>query len=342
MTKDGRRATIVDVGRVAGVSTKTVSRVFNDEAHVSAAVRQRVREAAATLNYHPNLLAQALVRRRSHLLGLIYEKPSPSYVVELQQGVLEALQNTPYRLIVIPVLSVSERAEEAVGLVRSAALDGVILAPPASDNPIILAGLDAAKIACGRIAPTRLLDAGPYTLVDDVAGAREIAAHVLSLGHRDIAIIKGDPTHPSVDARLIGYQQAFHAAGVPLRIDRIEPGAYTRESGQAAGERLLAGSARPTAVLAMNDDMAVGVALAARAHGLSLPEDLSIAGYDDSEVSRIAWPRITTVRQPVTDMAATATEMVLAQLGGRPVRQRVDLPHRLLIRESTKIGRAHV
>lgn len=335
MARDGRRTTIVDVGRVAGVSAKTVSRVFNDEPHVSAAVRQRVREAAAELNYHPNLLAQALVRRRSHLLGLIYEKPSPSYVVELQQGVLQALAGTRYRLIVAPVLSVNDHADEVVALARSAALDGVILAPPASDNAIILAGLADSGIACGRVAPTRLLDVAPYTAMDDVAAAREIAAHVLALGHRDIAIVKGDPAHPSVDARLIGYQQAFQDAGVPLRMDRIEPGAYTRESGQAAGERLLAHGTPPTAVLAMNDDMAVGVALAARARGLALPEDLSIAGFDDSEVSRIAWPRITTVRQPVTEMAATAAAMVLAQLERSPTLPHVEHTHRLLIREST-------
>ena len=100
-----KRTTIVDVGRLAGVSAKTVSRVLNDEPHVSAAVKQRVREAVDTLDYHPNVFAQALVRRKSNMIGLIYENPSPSYVVELQRGVLERLNGERYRLVVIPILA---------------------------------------------------------------------------------------------------------------------------------------------------------------------------------------------------------------------------------------------
>src|ERR1700712_5539661 len=115
--------TIVDVAHQAGVSTKTVSRVFNGEPHVTDEVKRRVREAAEALNYHPNVFAQSLVRQRSHLIGLVYEKPSASYVVDLQMGVLDALEGERYRLIVIPVQSVRDREQEIVGLLRSAALD---------------------------------------------------------------------------------------------------------------------------------------------------------------------------------------------------------------------------
>jgi LacI family transcriptional regulator len=156
----GKRTTIVDVGRLAGVSTKTVSRVFNGEPHVSDDVRKRVRAAADQLNYHPNVLAQALVRRQSHLIGLVYENPSPSYVVELQMGVLDRLQGERYRLVVIPIRSVRDNARELVGMVRSAALDGVVLAPPASDHAGILKELADAGIRVARIAPTRMIGAG--------------------------------------------------------------------------------------------------------------------------------------------------------------------------------------
>lgn len=331
-----RRTTIVDVGRAAGVSTKTVSRVFNDEPHVSDEVKERVRAAAAALNYHPNVLAQALVRQRSHLIGLIYEKPSPSYVVELQMGVLARLKDERYRLVVIPVQSVEDHAGEVVGLLRSAALDGVILAPPASDHPIVLAQLDSAGIRYARIAPTRSLSQGCVTLIDDVAAARAVAAHLLELGHRDIGIIKGDPGHAASEARLVGYAQAFHAAGAMMRMDRIEPGLFTFDSGFAAGHRLLARPDRPTAILAQNDEMAVGAMMAARELGLTIPAELSIAGFDDSEVSRVTWPRLTTVRQPVFDMAVAATEMLVAELEGasEPVR-RSEHRHALVVREST-------
>jgi LacI family transcriptional regulator len=335
-----KRTTIVDVGRLAGVSPKTVSRVLNDEPHVSDAVKQRVREAADALDYHPNVFAQALVRRKSNMIGLIYENPSPSYVVELQKGVLQRLAGERYRLVVIPIRSVQENAGEVVGILRSAALDGVVLAPPASDNPIILNQLRDARIVCARIAPTRMIDAAPSNLLDDVAAAREIAEYVISLGHREIAIIRGDPTHASTEARMLGYMQALHNAGIEMRLERIEPGLFTFESGLAAGRDIFSRGDRPTAILAQNDDMAVGAMMAAREVGLSIPEDVSVVGFDDSEVSRITWPRITTVRQPVFEMAVAAAEMVLAQLEDRKVLPRILHAHELLIRESAAPPRA--
>jgi LacI family transcriptional regulator len=327
------------VGRHAGVSTKTVSRVFNDEPHVSDAVKARVRAAALALNYHPNVFAQSLVRRRSHLIGLVYEKPSASYVVELQMGVLDRLEGERYRLIVIPVQSVRENAPDIVGLLRAAALDGVVLAPPASDHPEILAQLDAAGIRYARIAPSHQLELGASTLLDDVDGARAVAAHVLSLGHRDIGIVTGDPTHAATDARLTGYRQAFQEAGCAPRDEWIETGLFTFNGGYAAGRRLLDRRDRPTALLVQNDEMAVGVMLAARELGLSIPDDLSITGFDDAEVSRIAWPRLTTVRQPVFEMAVAATDMLIADLEDRTTDRQSHHTNTLLIRESTAAPR---
>lgn len=330
-----KRTTITDVAKLAGVSPKTVSRVLNKEPHVTPEVRDRVTAAARELNYHPNILAQGLVKRRSYLLGLVYENPSPSYVVELQMGVLERLKRERYRLIVIPVRSVKENADEVVGLLRSAALGGVVLGPPASDHPVVLRELEAAQMPFARISPTQMLDVGPVTLIDDVAAAREIAAHVLSLGHRDIAIIKGDPTHASSEARMLGYAQALAEAGVEVRSEWIEQGMYTHDSGHEAGARLLAGAKRPTAILAMNDDMAVGAMMAAREAGLNVPDDLTIVGFDDSEVSRIVWPRLTTVRQPVFEMASCAADAVIAQIEGEAWDQQRLHAHELLIRDSS-------
>lgn len=335
MVQDHRRTTIIDVARHAGVSTKTVSRVLNGEPHVTDDVKRRVREAAEAVNYYPNMLARALVQRRSHLIGLVYENPSPSYVVDLQMGVLHRLRDERYRLVVIPISSVAEREGEVVGLLRSAALDGVVLAPPASDSARIMTDLAAAGIRFARIAPTRLIETGPSNLIDDVAAAREVADHLIALGHRDIAIIKGDPTHASAEARLTGYRDAFTAAGITLRADWIEQGYYSYDSGYAAAVRLLARGDRPTAILAQNDDMAVGALIAAREAGLSVPDELSIAGFDDSEVARIAWPAITTVRQPVFDMAVAAADMVVAQLDGTAPDMCRHHRHALVVRQST-------
>ena len=334
MARGAKRTTIIDVGKLAGVSAKTVSRVLNGEPHVKEALQERVRAAAEALNYHPNAFAQSLVRQRSHLIGLVFENPSASYVVDLQNGVIDRLDGGSYRLVVVPVQSVQDHAHEVVGLLRSAGLDGVVLAPPASDHPLILSQLAAANMRFARISPTRRVEEGPSHLIDDVAASREIASYVIGLGHRRIGIIKGDPSHPAAEARLLGYTQALYAAGLKLELDLIEGGMFTFESGFEAGKRLVARPDRPTAILAQNDEMAVGAMTAAREAGLSVPQDLSVVGFDDSAVSRIVWPRLTTVRQPVFEMAAAATDMLIRQLEGETVDGTTMHRHQLLIRDS--------
>ena len=334
MSPGGKRTTIIDVAERARVSAKTVSRVLNGEPHVTVELQERVRAAAEALNYHPNILAQGLVRRRSYLIGLVYENPSPSYVVELQKGVLERIKDERYRMVVIPVRSVAEHAKEVVGLLRSAAIDGVVIAPPASDHPVVLHDLQAVQMPFARIAPTHMLEIGPGTLIDDVTAAREIAAYVIGLGHRDIGIIKGDPAHAASQARMLGYTQAFEEAGLTVRPKWVESGRFSFDSGFEAAQRLLGGKRRPTAILAQNDDMAAGAMTAARDLGLNIPQDLSIVGYDDSEVSRIVWPRLTTVRQPVFEMAVSATDMLLAQLENRPYAHETRHRPEMLLRDS--------
>jgi LacI family transcriptional regulator len=330
-----KRTTIIDVGRLAGVSTKTVSRVLNGEPHVREELRKRVREAADELGYHPNVLAQALVRQRSHLIGLVFEKPSPSYVVELQMGVIDRLQEGRYRLVVIPIGSTTEHADEVIGLVRSAALDGVVLAPPVCDHPRILGDLTKAGIRFTRIVPTSALELSAYTSLDEVAAAKDAAQHLIELGHRRIAVICGDPTHAATNVRLTGYRLAFAEAGLTLSDSLIESGLFTFDSGMTAGRRLLARPDRPTAILAQNDDMAVGALMAAHEIGLRLPDDLSVVGFDDSEISRISWPPLTTVQQPVFDMARSAADMLIADLEGTPRPDCQVHSHRLIIRGST-------
>lgn len=332
MARGEKRATIIDVAKLAQVSPKSVSRVFNDEPHITPALRKKVLRAAKELNYHPNVLAQGLVRRQSYLIGLVYEKPSPSYVVELQRGALERLHGERYRLIVLPVESVADHPQEVVGIIRSAALDGVILAPPASDHAEIIEGLTDARIPFARIAPQSQPGVGLSTAIDDVAAAREIAELIVRLGHRTIAIIMGDPDHAASAQRMIGYRNAFEAAGIPEIAELVETGDFSFESGYEATKRLLSRKLRPTAILAQNDDMAVGAMSAARELGFDIPADLSIVGFDDSEIARVVWPRLTTVRQPVVEMAHTAADMLLRELAGEERGPTVIHPHRLVER----------
>ena len=316
MPREKKRSTIVDVAKLAQVSPKSVSRVFNNEPHITPALRKKVLRAAEELNYQPNVMAQGLVRQQSYLIGLVYEKPSPSYVVELQRGALERLHGERYRLIVLPVESVSDHPRDVVATIRSAALDGVILAPPAADHPDVLDGLAQARIPFARITPQSREELGLATTMDDIAAGREIAEHVIGFGHRRIAIIKGDPDHPVSEQRLTAYRAAFADAGVEYLPELVETGDFSFESGYEATRRILSRKLRPTAIIAQNDDMAVGAMSAARELGFDVPGDLSVVGFDDSEISRVVWPRLTTVRQPVVEMAHTAADMLLRQLAG--------------------------
>jgi LacI family transcriptional regulator len=331
----GRRATIIDVAREAAVSIKTVSRVLTDAPNVSAKTRERVMKAATALHYQPNVVAQALVGRRSYLLGLFYENPSPNYVLELQQGALDRLHGERYRLVVLPVEKTSLVADNILSFVRAAGLDGVVLTPPASDNLVILERLSQARFPFVRIAPTLLPELGPRNVTDDVAAAGLMTEYLLSLGHRRIAMVKGDPGHPSAEARLLGFSQALAAADVPIRDDHIRQGLFTFESGLEAARTLLAGPERPTAIFAQNDDMAAGAIMAAHDLGLDVPVDVSVAGFDDSAIAKIVWPRLTTIRQPVFDMARAATDMLVSMLEKRPHADVIDHPFALVTRQST-------
>lgn len=323
---------------MAGVTPKTVSRALNDAPHVSDTVRRKVKEAAAALDYHPNLAAQSLIARRSFLIGLTYERPSPSYVVELQNGALGRLESGRYRLVVLPFNHVASRPDELGRLLLRAGLDGALLAPPACDQPELLDILDRQKFPYARITPHSDLDRGIVVAMDEVAAAFSIAEHILALGHRDVGIILGDPSHAASRSRLEGYRQAFAAAGVSIAESRVVTGDFTYEVGYRVARELLDRNPRPSAILAQNDDMAVATIAAARDLGLSVPGDLSVAGFDNSEVSRTTWPQLTTVNQPVRQMAWDAADRLIARLDGEeaaPTSQRRDHSHDLLVRAST-------
>lgn len=329
------RATITDVARVSGTSIKTVSRVFNDEPFVRPATKTRVLKAAAELDYHPNMAARSLVRGRSFLIGLFYENPSPNYVVDLQMGSLDRLHSERFRLLLFPCERAADVSGKLLGVARASGLEGMIIAPPMCDDRATVDELVSARFPFVRIAPTGQPEASPAVGIDDVAAAMEMTRHLIGLGHRRIAFIQGDPTHPSSAERLRGYRAALDEKGISFDPALIDQGLYTFDSGLAAGRRLLALRTRPTAIFASNDDMAAGVLIAAHERGLSVPGQLSVTGFDDSLISRVVWPRLTTIHQPTYAMANRATDALLALIAGAPHEDAMALEHELLIRGST-------
>ncbi len=219
------RVTIDDVARTAGASTKTVSRVLNNEPNVRESLRQRVLSAVTALNYRPLTSARSLATNRSFIIGLLYDNRSPSYIMEVQAGVLEACAARHYSMMVLPLVSTApdfvERVEDTLSRHQP---DGLILTPPITDHPQLLDRLRASGLPFASIAPRR-----PEGCIGVMLREREAAAamvgHLVSLGHRRIAHILGDPEHGAGIWRLAGYRDGLKRAGLKERPDVHDPGA---------------------------------------------------------------------------------------------------------------------
>lgn len=305
--------TIKDVAARAGVSPKTVSRVINGEPHVRAAVREAVTRVVEELDYRPNAFARSLSSARAYLLGLFLDDPAWSaYVVEMQRGALLRCRQKHYHLVIEPLdTSVPGWEEEITSTIAALRLDGVILTPPLCRYEPLLDRLDALGVPYVRVSPGK--DPGRSGLVefDEQSAAREMTEHLIGLGHRDIGFIAGIPSHAATVQRQAGFIGAMRAAGLPVRDEWMRPGDFTFRCGLAEGEALLRGAYPPTAIFASNDDSALGVTSAAVKLGMAVPSDLSVVGFDDAPTARIAWPPITTIRQPVVEMAAAAVDILV-------------------------------
>jgi len=336
----GEKVTIVDIAREAGVSIKTVSRVINREEGVGEQTRARVQAVVDRWGYRPNVSARSLSSRRSYLIGAIFMRIGAyHYVGEVQVGAMRACRRAGYHLVVEQV-----RPSEAVGgahgfadVLRDARVDGVVLTPPTCDDPEVLAAVEQAGLPYVRIAPHREFARSPYVFTDDRQAAWEQTLWLWDMGHRRIAFIDGPADHASAARRREGYMAALRERGVEPRPEWIAPGNFLSLSGFAAAESLLRLPEPPTAIFAGNDEMAVGVLAAAAKHGLSVPRDLSVVGFDDTPAAEAAWPRLTTIHQPTAEMAEAAVEMLIGGFGDERFRGRVtarQLDYRLVRRDS--------
>ncbi len=319
-----------------------MSRVFNEEPNVRNETRQRVLEVVAALDYHPNIAARSLAGRRSFLIGLLYDNPSLGYVMGLQNGSLDRLHDERWRLLVLPCANSENLVGHTVSKVRAAGVGGVILSSPICDNAEIVNELIAAHIPLVRIAPADNVGVDaitPSVGMDDRAAVAEITRHLIDLGHRRIAVILGAPAHSSTNERTAGFRRALDEAGIALDPSLVAQGTYTFESGRAAARTLLDRPDRPTAIVAHNDDMAVGAIVAAGELGIAVPRDLSITGFDDSQLASTVWPQLTTIRQPIHSMAEAATDALLRVIEGEgPAPGHRVMPYELVVRGSTGVA----
>ena len=315
--KAGKRPTINDVARVAAVSKKTVSRVINQSPFVREETRVRVNAVIADLGFTPDAQARGLAFRRSFLVGLIYDNPSPNYVVNMQQGVLDALRGSGLELVVHPCVRTSDTLVADIrAFVERQKLFGVILPPSMSEDERVIDVLRDLDCPYVRIASVSLDEPGSMLVTNDHLGAAEAGRHLADLGHTRIGFISGPALFRSSAVRGGGFREGLADRGLTLDDRYVAVGAYTFESGVEAAKTLLALDPRPTAIFTGNDEMALGVFKVARDLGLEIPGDLSVVGYDDLPMASRVWPNLTSVRLPIRDMGRMAAEKLLAPMRG--------------------------
>ena len=331
----GARPTIKQVSELAGVSFKTVSRVLNREKHVGADTRARVENAMAALDFRPSAAARVLAGSRSFQVALLYDNPSPHYIFHLQAGAQDRCEEGGYRLLLQPVDSeATDLARRVEGLIDEVRLDGLILTSPVTEALPLVDALRARGVPFVRVSPGARPDASLAVAMDDAAAVGELVTHLVDLGHRRIGHIRGPSNHSSTADRLHGFESALGRHRLPFDPALVTAGDYTFGSGRAAAARLLDLADPPTAIFAGNDEMAAGVIAAAHERDLAMPHALSVVGFDDSPIAQAVWPPLTTIFQPVRELAHAATDLLL---GGGDARSLV-LAHRLVVRAST--GRA--
>ncbi len=341
MTADrARRPTINDVARLSQVSKKTVSRVINQSPTVSAETRERVEAVIADLGYSPDPQARGLAFRRSFVIGYIYNNPNPQYIVNAQQGILDAARKRGFELMVRPCDPSSPSfLEDVRGFVERQKLFGVIMFPRVSENETLVQMLKNLGCPYVRVASVELDEPRCMIVSHDSEGAFAAARHVAGLGHRRIGLITGPKSFRSAYERRRGFEEGLAAEGLALDPRYVVEGEYTFESGVARTEDLLRMSERPTVICALNDEMAAGVYRTAHEQGLSIPKDLSVVGFDDAPIATRLWPPLTTVLLPIREMGRLAAESLMAEIDDAATKAapagKSRITPTLIVREST-------
>ncbi|AIE88066.1 LacI family DNA-binding transcriptional regulator [Fimbriimonas ginsengisoli] len=331
-------ATIKDIARQLNISTSTVSYALNDgPRNVPEGLKQRILELAKELDYRPNRLARSLVTRRSNTIGVV--PPSTEANVFLSPFVRltwNALVNEAEALgqdlLLFTGHNRNDPAESGAELLDGR-IDGVVFIAPLPDASAI-------PFLAERNFPFTTVASGSATAgvrftCDNNGGVRQAMDHLVEMGHRRIAHITGNPASTDAQRRAEAYREYVAQHGLEARADYVQQGLFTVESGYNAGKRLLRLPTRPTAVFVANDEMAYGLCQALREGGLDVPREMSVVGFDDCDMSYTFNPPITTVEQPVAEMASAALRGAVSLAAGAEYIASIDFPTRLIVRGST-------
>jgi LacI family transcriptional regulator len=330
--------TIQEVAARAKVSAMTVSRVTNSPERVAPATRQRVEQAIAELGYVPNALASGLLHGRTRTIALIVSDISNPFFTMLLRGVEDLAQVNGYTVIIGNSDESVEKEQQYVHALIGKRIDGLLIAPAGSGS------LETLKLLQRRNSPFVLIDReiesiqADVVMGDSVEGARLLTEHLISLGHRRIALVNGSYDVPTARERLAGYRIALEAHNIPFEAELAKECSYRRGPAQIAMNELLALPAdlRPSAVVASNNLICIGVIEALRQARLRIPEDMAVVCFDDIELASAIDPFLTVLAQPARRFGTIAAQFLIERIdrsAPAPAR-RVVLPSELVVRRS--------
>jgi len=327
--------TIFDVAEEAGVSYSTVSRVVNNKAYVKPTTREKVLKAMDRLGYRANIQARSLAGGHSSVIGLLVVDLATQYVGELVRGIDEVLAANKYELMLYTTHRRVTKEADYVNMMARGFADGLIIVLPRKPEAYLMS-LRERQFPYVLLDQFGVDDSDLSVIAENFRGAYKATQHLIQLGHQRIGMITGWMDMASARQRLDGYHAALNDHGILPDPQLIYEGNFTQLCGRQGADYLLELSSPPTAFFASNDDSAVGVMEAARARGLIVPADLSVVGFDDIPLAKVLSPRLTTVKQPLTEMGNVAAQLLLDLIQDPDeVQQSIVLPTELVIREST-------
>ncbi|MCP8900971.1 LacI family DNA-binding transcriptional regulator [Gilvimarinus xylanilyticus] len=334
------RVTMKDVAERAGVSLMTVSRVLNKD-RVAAATYDKVMAAVEALNYRLDASARSLSGAQSYLIGFFYDNSLGSYISQYLIGVLKRCNELGYHLVIEPCSYGDNDVDAVVGeLTKRYKLDGMIIPPPLCEYVPLLDALDKAGVRYVRVGPGLELERSSYVSIDDYRATFEMTEHLIAQGHSSIGFIKGDTHQGIAVSRYKGFQDAMSKHGLVVDEALVAEGDFSFNSGMKACAKILDAGKPVTAIFASNDDMASAVIATAHRRSLWVPEDLAVAGFDDTNIATSIFPQLTTVRQPIEELSSQSVNLLIEvvkadSLLGIKLQKHEVLAHSLVQRGST-------
>jgi len=330
--------TASDVAALAGVSPMTVSRVINGEGSVRESTRIAVETAIKQLGYSPNKAARSLASANQTKIGLLSIHPNSTYLGAILLGALEQARQSDTQVVIIEFEPDTDPAK-LIRSIRQGDLDGLLVAPPVADDPALLKRLRKTVGAIVTIGTQNTAMGFSSVFVDDYKAGRAMANHIIKLGHRRVGFIKGGTQHLSSRMREEGYRDALLGAGIEVDEALIVQGDYSYRSGLDATDTLLNLDEPPTAIFASNDDMAAAAIATSHQYHIDVPEGLTVCGYDDTFLATTVWPEITTIHQPLAQMARASLQILEREIRSRrsgiePRLEHMTFPFELIRRQS--------